>query len=124
MQSRLIATMMATAFVLTASSVSAHHGWAGQGTETFEVSGTLQSPVQLAGPHATMRIKDKQGQVWDLTLSSPPRVEQAGLKQDTIPVGATVTIRGKRSLDAKRFEVKTERVVYGNRTFDVYPGRS
>lgn len=118
-------TIISALFTLAlVTPVVAHHGWSGQGTQTFQLSGTLHEPVQLAGPHATMRIKDKSGQVWELTLSSPPRVEAAGLKKDTIPVGAQVTISGKRNLDAKKFEVKTERVTYQGRNFDVYPSRS
>jgi hypothetical protein len=102
----------------------AHHGWAGQGSETFELSGTVHSAVNLSGPHATMRIQDKSGQVWDLTLAAPPRTEGAGLKQGVIPVGAAVTIRGKRNRDPKRFEIKTERVTHNGKTYDVYPERS
>jgi hypothetical protein len=108
---------------LTAASASAHHGWAGQSTEAFELSGTVQKAASLAGPHATMQIKDKAGQVWDLTLAPPARTESAGLKENVIPVGATVTIHGKRNLDPKRFEVKTERVVYAGKTYNVYPDR-
>jgi len=121
---RMKISAVLAAIALSAPPALAHHGWAGQGTARFEVSGTLQAPVQLGGPHATLQIKDKNGQVWDATLSAPPRVEAAGLKKDTIPVGAQVTISGKRSLDAKRFEVKTERVTYQGRNFDVYPDRS
>jgi hypothetical protein len=113
----------AVALALTSPSLLAHHGWSGQGTETFELNGTLHSPLQLAGPHASMRIKDKTGQVWDLTLSAAPRVEATGLKADTIPVGAPVTISGKRNLDKKKFEVKTERIVHAGRTYEVYAGR-
>jgi phage-related protein len=40
-----------------------------------------------------------------------------------IPVGATVTVHGHRNRDATRFEVKTERVTWNGRTFDVYPDR-
>jgi hypothetical protein len=114
----------AFAIALAASPVQAHHGWAGQGTGAFELQGTVQTAVSLAGPHATMSIKDKNGQVWDLTLAPPARTERAGLKQGVIPVGAAVTIRGKRNNDPKRFEVKTERVTHAGKTYDVYPDRS
>ncbi|PWT83296.1 MAG: hypothetical protein C5B57_07135 [Blastocatellia bacterium] len=103
--------------------VRAHHGWAGNGTEQFELTGTVETPVSLAGPHATMKIK-ANGQVWDITLAPPARTEHAGLKEGLIPVGATVTISGKRNLDPKRFEVKTERVTWNGRTFNVYPDRT
>jgi hypothetical protein len=38
-------------------------------------------------------------------------------------VGDTVTVRGNRNSDPKRFEMKTVRVSSGNRNFDVYPDR-
>src|SRR5688572_25290006 len=74
----------ALALSLMAPAAIAHHGWAGQGSETFELSGTVHSAVNLTGPHATMKVQDKQGQVWDLTLASPPRTEGAGLKAGVI----------------------------------------
>ena len=113
----------AFALVLYAPLALAHHGWAGQGTDTFELTGTVERALSLAGPHATMRIRDAKGQVWDLTLAPPARTERAGLKEGAIPVGATVTIVGKRNRDANRLEVKTERVTYNGRNYDVYPDR-
>ena len=101
----------------------AHHGWGGQGTENFELTGKVEKAVSLAGPHATMQVKDSKGQVWDITLAPPARTDGAGLKENTIPVGATVTIRGKRNMDPKKFEIKTERVTYAGKNYDVYPDR-
>ena len=100
----------------------AHHGWAGNLDEEFELTGTVVTGVSLAGPHATMKIRAEE-QVWDLTLAPPAGTERAGLKEGLIPVGATVTIHGHRNRDPKKFEVKTERVTWKGRTFDVYPDR-
>ena len=124
MRSKLL-TLLGSGLLATTMSAPAlaHHGWAGQGTEVFELSGTVHKVVSLAGPHATMQVKDKSGQVWDITLAPPARTDQAGLKADVIPVGAAVTIRGKRSTDPKRFEIKTERVTYNGKNYDVYPDR-
>jgi hypothetical protein len=69
-----------------------------------------------------MKIR-ANGQVWDVTLAPPPRTERAGLKEGIIPVGAQVTIRGHRNLDPKRFEIKTEKVTWNGRLFNVYPER-
>jgi hypothetical protein len=109
---------------LAALPSAAHHGWAGQGTEQFDLSGTVHKTVSLAGPHATMQIKDADGQVWDLTLAPPPRTSAAGLAEDTLPVGAEVTISGHRNSDPNRFEVKTERVTYDGKEYNVYPNRT
>jgi len=108
---------------LSAFPVSAHHGWAGNFTEEFELTGTVDTGVSLAGPHATMKVK-ADGKVWDITLAPPARTERAGLKEGIIPVGAMVTIQGHRNRDAKRLEIKTERVIWNGRTFNVYPDRT
>ena len=100
----------------------AHHGWAGNADEEFQLTGTVESGVSLAGPHATMKIR-ADGKVWDLTLAPPAATTRAGLKEGVIPVGATVSINGHRNRDPKRFEVKTERVMWNGQTFNVYPDR-
>ena len=100
-----------------------HHGWGGNLDEEFQISGTVVNGVSLAGPHATMKIKDAKGQVWDLTLAPGARTAEAGLKEGVIPVGATVAINGHRNRDPKKFEIKTERVTWNGKTFNVYPDR-
>jgi hypothetical protein len=101
----------------------AHHGWGGQQQEQFELTGKLQTDVSLAGAHGSMQIVDDKGQVWDITLAPAARTERAGLKPGVIPMGATVTIRGNRNSDMKRFEVKTVRVTHDGKNYDVYPDR-
>ena len=108
------------AVLLPAAPVWAHHGWAGNSDEEFELTGTVQTGVSLAGPHATMKLL-ADGRVWDLTLAPPAATDRAGLKEGIIPVGAMVTIHGHRNKDPKKFEVKTERVIWNGRTFNVYP---
>jgi hypothetical protein len=114
---------IAAVLVLATHPVAAHHGWAGNGQEEFELVGTVESGVSLAGPHATMKVM-ADGQVWDITLAPGARTERAGLKEGVIPVGAKVTIHGHRNKDPKRFEIKTERVTWNGKTFNVYPDRS
>ena len=117
----LMATLAATAAAVALPAL-AHHGWSGQGDEQFELSGTVEEPVSLAGPHATMKVR-AQGQVWDITLAPPPRTQAAGLTPDALKKGANVTVSGHRNKDSKRFEIKTERVTADGKTYDVYPGR-
>ncbi len=107
---------------LSAAPAFAHHGWSGNQDEEFELTGVVAQGVSLAGPHATMKIQ-ADGKLWDLTLAPPARTQAAGLREGTIPVGATVTIHGHRNRDANRFEVKTERVTWNGHTFNVYPDR-
>jgi len=101
---------------------AAHHGWGGQAKEHLELTGTVEQAVSLNGPHASMKIK-VDGQVWDITLAPSPRTAAAGLQADTLPLGAKITIQGHRNLDMKKFEVKTERVTYNGKLYNVYPDR-
>jgi hypothetical protein len=125
MHARLSVFMSVSVLVLSLSALPAlaHHGWAGNSDEEFELTGTVESGVSLAGPHATMKVR-ADGKVWDITLAPPARTEKAGLKPGVIPVGATVTIQGHRNRDGKRMEIKTERVKWNGRLFNVYPDRT
>jgi hypothetical protein len=102
---------------------SAHHGWAGYLDADFQLSGVVESPVSTAGAHATMKIR-VDGQIWDVVLAPPARTLRAGLKEGVIPVGAQVTVHGHRHRDARKFEIKTERVSWNGRVFNVYPDRT
>jgi hypothetical protein len=117
-------TSVTLVVALLAGSVAAvaHHGWEGYRTEDFELSGTVETPVSLAGPHASLKIR-ADGQLWNVVLAPPPRTARAGLKEGIIPAGATVTAYGHRHKDPKTFEIKTERLRWNDRLFDVYPDR-
>ena len=123
MRIRWLVGLTGAALGLLGAQASAHHGWAGQQQEQSEITGKLKTDVDLAGPHGTMQIVDDKGQVWDVTLAPPARTQNAGLKPGVIPIGATVTIRGNRNSDPKRFEMKTVRVTYDGKNYDVYPDR-
>jgi Family of unknown function (DUF6152) len=118
----LIGAVAAIVLALSPSPLGAHHGWAGNGEPEFEVTGTVEKAVSLAGPHATMQVR-AEGKVWDVTLAPPARTERAGLTEKVIPVGATVTVHGHRNSDPNKFEIKTERVTFNGKTFNVYPDR-
>ena len=68
--------LVAMALTVAPSVALAHHGWAGNSNEEFELTGTVEKPVSLAGPHATMQIR-AEGKVWELTLAPPARTERA-----------------------------------------------
>ena len=122
--SNWIIVLAATALmaVAMAAPVSAHHGWSEYGDEQFDITGTLATPVSLAGPHATAQIQ-VDDDLWDLVFAPSTRTAEAGLTEDAVPVGATVTASGHRHLDEATLEVKTERLTYNDTVFDVYPER-
>jgi hypothetical protein len=116
-------TIVLTAAISMASTIPAfaHHGWGGNVDEVTALTGTVTEGVKLAGPHGTMKIKTSDGKVWDITLAPPARTSAAGLKQNTIPVGAMVTVHGQRNRDQSRYEMKTIQVEYAGKHYNVYP---
>jgi hypothetical protein len=122
---RKLLLIAAAAIALTMPRVvSAHHGWGGYLDADFEISGSVSTPVSLAGPHATMTIKGTDGHDWLLTLAPPPRTSAAGLKDGMLPVGTKITAHGHRHRDNNRYEVKTERITVDGKTYNVYPDRT
>ncbi|HEX6994188.1 MAG TPA: hypothetical protein VF339_08575 [Gammaproteobacteria bacterium] len=119
MRTSKLSLALGAALALGSMSVAAHHGWGGN-NQPIELTGTVVSPVDLSGPHATMQIRDADGQVWDITLAPAPRTARTGLEK-AVPVGAEVTISGMRNDDPSRFEVKTRRVTHNGKNYDVYP---
>lgn len=107
----------------TAAPVSAHHGWSEYQDEQSEITGTLESPVSLAGPHATAQIRVGE-ELWDVVFAPSTRTAAAGLTEDAVPVDATVTASGHRHLDEATLEIKAERLTWNGKVFDVYPERN
>jgi hypothetical protein len=114
---------VAALVTLSMAPLAAHHGWGGYFTEQFELTGTLETPVSLAGPHATAKMRTADGKVWDVVLGPGGRTERAGLREGIIPVGSKVTASGHRHRDQNKLEIKTERLSWNGKTFDVYPDR-
>src|SRR3954465_2129999 len=121
---KLLLVAVAAAALMSSRMVSAHHGWGGYLDAEFEITGTVDTPVSLAGPHATMTIKGTDGHQWLLTLAPPPRTSAAGLKDGMLAVGTKITAHGPRHRDNNRYEVKTERITVDGKTYNVYPDRT
>jgi hypothetical protein len=112
---------LAAAFALLAQGASAHHGWSGNTAGDIEITGVVETGVSLSGPHGTMQIRDEEGNLWNITLAPGPRTHRAGLKEDIVPVGATVTVQGSRNADMSQYEAKVRRVIWNGESYDVYP---
>ena len=101
--------------------VFSHHGWSGNTAGDVTITGVLVEKVELRGPHGTMKIRDSDGQLWNVTLAPGPRTHRAGLKASVIPLGDVVTVHGARNDDLSEFEAKVRRVEWREKVFDVYP---
>ena len=120
---RLYALAVLVAVVLSPLPVFAHHGWGENESKLSEVTGTVTTGLSLSGPHATMKIKDAEGHIWDVTLAPPARTQQAGLKAGMIAPGAMVMVHGNRNKNPKTYEIKVTRVTLGGTIYNVYPDR-
>ena len=115
----LTAAALVVSFAGAGAPAAAHHGWADYGQDEFALTGVVEA-ANLGGPHGRLRVR-AQGGVWDVVLAPPRAIERSGLTARAVPVGARVTARGHRH--NQRLEMKTERLVAGGRTFDLYPSR-
>ncbi|HKR25157.1 MAG TPA: DUF6152 family protein [Allosphingosinicella sp.] len=120
MRIRLLAAAIAA--LALAGPTAAHHGWMGYEDAEFSLTGVVES-ANLGGPHGLLRVRAGRA-VWDVVLAPPTRIQRAGLALGAVPRGTRVTARGHRHRDHRRMEMKTERLVVGARTFDLYPERS
>jgi membrane protein implicated in regulation of membrane protease activity len=122
-QSPHVSFALLAALLIAVASVApayAHHGWGGNEDKDSTLVGTVETTVSLSGPHATMQVR-VDGKLWDVTLAPPARTEAAGLKEGVIPVGATVTLVGARNKTPGKLEIKTKRVTWNGKLFNVYP---
>jgi hypothetical protein len=111
---------LAAALALMAGAAQAHHGWIAYSDQDGEVSGVVEA-AELGAPHGLIKVRAADG-VWDVMLAPPAAIQRSGLTLAAVPKGARVTARGHKRTDGSR-EIKTERLVVGGRTFDLYPSR-
>src|SRR5688500_2607591 len=70
----ILAIALAAAISITGS---AHHGWAGNSEQHSELTGTLEVPGSLAGPHATTQGR-ANGEGWEITMEPTNGPQAAG----------------------------------------------
>jgi hypothetical protein len=117
---RLSMAVLTSALALVGGAAWAHHGWTSYSDQEGQVSGVVES-VELGAPHGLLKVRAADG-VWDVMLAPPAAIERAGLTMAAVPKGTKVTARGHKRMDGSK-EIKTERLVVGAKTYDLYPGR-
>lgn len=108
------------AALLAATPAAAHHGWAAYSETEGQVTGTVVS-AELGAPHGELKVRAADG-VWNVQLAPPAAIVRSGLTVEAIPAGTRITARGHKRIDGT-LEIKTERLVVGDRTYDLYPAR-
>ncbi|HWK55640.1 MAG TPA: DUF6152 family protein [Hyphomicrobiales bacterium] len=112
----------ALVLVLGSGTALAHHGWTWYGTQDFTLTAQVVEK-HFGNPHDRM-VVEADGQQWNLLLSPPARSRRAGLSEDLVQVGDTITAHGHRRESGDLFEVKTERLEVGDKLYNLYPDRS
>jgi hypothetical protein len=107
--------------LLSVTSAMAHHGWAWTEDGFFELTGLVKA-VYVGNPHATLDL-DVEGETWRVELAPPGPTTAAGFTEDSVKVGDEVKAIGNRSVDHNEKRMKAVRVIVGDDTYDVYPGR-
>ncbi|MDG2090970.1 MAG: DUF6152 family protein [Gammaproteobacteria bacterium] len=106
---------------LLANQAASHHGWPWYTDDEFTLTATVVQ-IQFANPHDRMSV-EADGRIWNLLLSPPSRTRRAGLSEDMIQVGDTITAYGHRHGDTDNLEMKTERLQVGETLYNLYPRR-
>ena len=99
----------------------AHHGWRWTDDGQFELTARVEKAV-LGNPHGVLTM-DADGSKWLVEVGQPWRNDRAGLTNEMMAKGVTLTIVGKRSTEPTEQRMKAERIVIDGRRFDLYPDR-
>ena len=114
----LIVLMLGTWLV---QSAAAHHGWRWAEDGNSEITGKITS-VKLGNPHGLVML-EVSGEEWTAEVGQPWRNHQAGLTDDKLTAGVTLTIKGHRSADKNQKVIKAERVVIDGKIYNLYTDR-
>lgn len=115
-----LTVLMAGAWFATAA--MAHHGWGWATDEEFEITGRI-TDVRLGNPHGEVTL-EAEGETWVVEVGQPWRNERAGLTEELLRNGRTMTVHGHRSANRSERLVKAERVVLDGRDYVLYPDRA
>ena len=102
--------------------VSAHHGWGWATDEEFSITGEITA-VGLGNPHGEVTLKVGNDH-WIVEVGQPWRNERAGLTEELLRPGQTMTVHGHRSANLKELLIKAERIVIDGRDYNLYPDRA
>ena len=115
-----LAAALAMALAMAAP-LAAHHGWAWATDEEFELDGAVKS-VRNRNPHGEMILQAASGD-WTIEIGQPWRNADAGLTSDVLKAGTRLRIHGHRSARKDQRLMKAERIIIGQKSYNLYPDR-
>lgn len=113
--------LIACAAMATSVPASAHHGWEWAEDANSELAGQIVA-TRLGNPHGELTL-DVNGVKWAVEVGQPWRNAQAGLKDEMLVKGVTLTVSGHRHTDPNKKVFKAERLLIDGKKYDLYPDR-
>jgi hypothetical protein len=117
-----LAVLGGAALVQAARPLHAHHGWGWATNEEFELTGQITG-LRLGNPHGEVDL-DVEGEAWVVEIGQPWRNERAGLTEEVLAMGTTVTAHGHRSANEAERLMKAERLIIAGQDYNLYPDRA
>ncbi len=119
---RKVSTGLALAAVFAISPVAhAHHGWQWAKDEHHTLSGTVVE-AKLGNPHGIVTL-EVGGERWTVEVGQPWRNARAGLADEMLAPGASLSAVGPRSAREGERVLKAERITIDGKHYDLYPER-
>jgi hypothetical protein len=100
---------------------TAHHGWNWSTGENIQLSGIINS-VDLGNPHNIVML-EVDGQMWRTEMGQPGRNQRAGLTDNMLRPGVSVTVDGEPSARPGEKLLKVERLWIDGQEYVLYPSR-
>jgi hypothetical protein len=110
--------LVAAALVLLAvSTAAAHHGWSGyDASKELTLTGTIKE-AGYEHPHGSVRLETPD-KTWIVVLAPPSRMENRGLRRETLAPGTQATVVGYPNRTNPE-EMRTERITISGKTTEL-----
>jgi Family of unknown function (DUF6152) len=110
--------LVAAALVLLAvSAAAAHHGWSGyDASKELTLTGTIKE-AGYEHPHGSVRLETPD-KTWIVVLAPPSRMENRGLRRETLAPGTQATVVGYPNRTNPE-EMRAERITISGKTTEL-----
>ena len=96
---------------------AAHHGWSGyDASKTLTLTGIIKE-FGYEHPHGSVRL-ETPGKTWVVVLAPPSRMENRGLKRETLAPGTTAIVVGYPNR-TEPDEMRAERIAIAGKTTEL-----
>ena len=102
---------------LAVSTAAAHHGWSGyDASKELTLTGTIKE-AGYEHPHGSVRLQTPD-KTWIVVLAPPSRMENRGLRRETLAPGTQATVVGYPNRTNPE-EMRAERITISGKTTEL-----